>query len=271
MTRFTAQTDNPEVTVSIEQLSFEGLDGIEVTGTGEYRYRTIPGSVGVDLHLTLKNTSSAAISKISWQAEVKDPNGTVLEVIERVWNGYDIPFGPNEELGCRGYRSYNSETVPPVLSVQVRITQVFTTEELPPTHRPIAGEYLYQALSNSHMANIKEHPPVSADLTIDRMGARSVAHVTSENGLAEVIDAFVKIRIRNDHGAAVTDNYNSVRFTFEDGEVTGISLLLKNLTLPMRRGEVCYELDDFEPFWNLMSRLCGTREDDRFAHRRSWF
>lgn len=271
MSRFTMEENNPEVTVKIEELAFEGLSGIEVNGTGEYRYRNIPGPVGVDLHLTLKNTSSSAISKISFQAEVRDPDGAVLEVIERSWNGYDIPLGTQEELGCRGYRSYNSETVPPVLSVQVRITQVLTAEQLPPVHRPAAGEYLYQALSNSHIANMKEHPPVSADLTIDRMGARSVAHVTEENGLSDVIDAFLKIKIRNDHGAAVTDNYNSIRFTFEDGETAGISLLLKNLTLPMRNGEVCYELDDFEPFWNLMSRLCGTLAEDRFSRLRSMY
>lgn len=268
--RFTNEPIPEETIVALEDLTFEGLNGIEVSGSGEYRYRNIPGIVGVTLLLDIKNASSIEVSEIDLQAEVKDPEGNVLAVIETQWNGCDIPLAIQETVGLRGYRGYESQTVPPGLSAHVRVTKVLSVKELPPVHRPQAGEYLYLALSNDHMARIKENPPVSIKVGIDRMGGRKASEVTEENALAELVDAFTEVRIRNNHGAFITDNYNHIHFMFADGEEYGINLVMRNMTLPMRNGTVCFELDNFEPFFKLMAKHCGLYYEDQ-AEERLWF
>lgn len=142
-----------------------------------------------------------------------------------------------------------------MLAVRLSILSVKTAEELPPVHVPKAGEYLYQALDNEHVQNITGEMPVMFDLWIDRGGARSEGEITDPDTIRSLVDAFIKIRIREETDEFVTDNYNGFSMTFADGEQYSVSLNLYNLEYNIYGTYHIYRLGDFAEFWNLMILL----------------
>ena len=59
----------------------------------------------------------------------------------------------------------------------------------------------------------------------------------------------------------VTDNYNGMIFTFEDGTEIYLGLNLKNLEYQVYNGTRVYELEQFDEFWGWMNDL--TEMEDR--------
>ena len=101
--------------------------------------------------------------------------------------------------------------------ISIEVLEIKDTSEVKPLHVPQKGEYLYEALNNEHINNIKNERPTAIHIVIDHMGAQEIADVTDEETLDALISEFVKIKIANETNEFVTDNYNGVGFEFADG------------------------------------------------------
>ena len=127
-----------------------------------------------------------------------------------------------------------------------------TTEEAAPVHIPEEGEYLYQALDSEHLNNLPEEEPIRITVHIDQMGYGREAVFEEESGLAEAIEAFLKIKVGADDAPMVTDNYNWILFEWEDETECLIRLNLDALELYIDGRYYSYYLADDSDFWGLV-------------------
>ena len=127
-----------------------------------------------------------------------------------------------------------------------------TTEEAPPIHIPEEGEYLYQALDSEHLNNLPKEEPIRITVHIDQMGYGREAVFEEESGLAEAIEAFLKIKVGADDAPMVTDNYNWIWFKWEDETDYLIRLNLDALELYIDGRYYSYYLVDDRDFWGLV-------------------
>ncbi len=67
------------------------------------------------------------------------------------------------------------------------------------------------------------------------------------------------MKIGAESGEWVTDNYNWISFTWEDGSHTGISLNLNNLEYSVHSTPHTYTLENLDAFW---SYCAGYLEED---------
>ena len=126
------------------------------------------------------------------------------------------------------------------------------TEEAALIHIPEEGEYLYQALDSEHLNNLPEEEPVRITVHIDQMGYGREAVFEEESGLAEAIEAFLKIKVGADDAPMVTDNYNWIWFEWEDETEFLIRLNLDALELYIDGRYYSYYLADDSDFWGLV-------------------
>ena len=126
------------------------------------------------------------------------------------------------------------------------------TEEMFPIHVPQEGEYLYQAMASEHLNNLPEEEPVRITVHIDQMGYGREAIFGEESGLAEAIHTFLKIKVGPDDAPMVTDNYNWIRFEWEDGSDYMIRLNLYALEYTIDDKYHSYHLTDDKDFWELV-------------------
>ena len=127
-----------------------------------------------------------------------------------------------------------------------------TTEEAHPIHLPQEGEYLYQAMASEHLNALPEEEPVRITVHIDQMGYGREAAFEEKSGLEEVIEAFLKIKVGPDNAPMVTDNYNWIRFEWEDGSDTMIRLNLYALEYYTDGRYHSYYLAYDKDFWELV-------------------
>ena len=132
-------------------------------------------------------------------------------------------------------------------------------EEKPPVHIPQAGEYLYQALNDEKLANIKEEPPVELSFHVDLGGYGRTAVFKEKSALDQAVSLLCGIKIGEESGEWVTDNYNWIRLTWEDGTGTFISLNLNNLEYFTESVPRTWRLEDLDKFWSYAS---GYLEED---------
>ena len=127
-----------------------------------------------------------------------------------------------------------------------------TTEQVSPTHVPQEGEYLYQAMASEHLNILPEEEPIRITVHIDQMGYGREAVFEEKSGLEEAIEAFLKIKVGPDDAPMVTDNYNWIRFEWEDGSDFMIRLNLYALEFYSDGRYHSYYLDDDKDFWELV-------------------
>lgn len=229
-------------------------DVIEIhTVNCEYEMRPQMQSVIYRLEIALTNNSDQEIMEIKYQIRFLDQEGHELYSGWDVYNGQDTPVKPGETVIAEASARLEIEEEP--ASCEEKVLEVYTSEELPPIHLPQEGELLIRALSDEHMEHLAENPPVKIRMWIDRMGDLSEAEITDEKTIQEIIEAFSVIKIGKETWEVVTDNYNGLIFTFEDGTEVGISLNLKNLEYSIYHSCQYNELEDFEEFWSLMRNL----------------
>ena len=126
------------------------------------------------------------------------------------------------------------------------------TAEAAPVHIPEEGEYLYQALDSEHLNNLPEEEPIRITVHIDQMGYGREAVFEEESGLAEALEAFLKIKVGADDAPMVTDNYNWIWFEWEDEAEYLIRLNLDALELYIDGRYYSYYLADDSDFWGLV-------------------
>ena len=111
------------------------------------------------------------------------------------------------------------------------------------------GDYLYQTLDDGKLAKIKEEPPVELSFHIDQGGYGRTAVFKEGNGLDQAVKLLCDIRIAEEAWEWVTDNYNWIMLTWEDGSSSFISLNLYSLEYYVHSNPHTYRLENLDAFW----------------------
>lgn len=216
----------------------------------EYRYNEKTHSVIFQIDTELTNHSDAGLMQIEYLITFLDENGEEMSHATPKFNGQDTPLKPGDSTVHYRGGQFKSDVIPSEISYE--ILKVTTEEEMPPVHVPKAGELVYQALNDPNLLNILEEPPVSVELWIDHGGARDEGILESPEEISEFVEAFTKVRIEEENGEWVTDNYNGLCMTFANGETYWISLILHNLEYNIYGEWHIFKLTDSEDFWKIM-------------------
>ena len=198
---------------------------------------------------TLENNSDEGIMKVIYTFSLIDVNGEEYRSFGEVYDGEDaaLPAHTTIEFNLDDVK-WGPQSIP--AAVEIGVSSVQTEAELPPVHLPQTGEYLYQALGNEKLANIREEMPVELSFHVDQGGYGRTATIKAGDALDKAIDFFCDIKIGAESGEWVTDNYNWIDFTWADGSHTGISLNLYNLEYYAHSTPHTYELENLDAFWS---------------------
>ncbi len=208
----------------------------------------------------LENQTDAGLMKIGYELKLLDEDGEELDRIYWSWTGEEFPLTPGNSLENLSHGQIQIDKE--VKQILIMVNSALTEEDMPPIHVPQPGEYVYQALNSEHLKNIANDPPVQFDLWIDRGGARWETSVTDPETIDRLVEALMRVRIFEETGIFVTDNYNGFSMTFADGSSYWVSLNLTSLEYFVYGNDHIYSLADFEDFWELMHEL--TEETDYF-------
>ena len=146
---------------------------------------------------------------------------------------------------------WGAQSVP--VSVSISVGSVKTETELPPVKLPETGEPLYLALGDERLADIKAAPPVALAFHIDQGGYGRTAVFGPGPQLDQAVGLLCDIRVAGEVKELVSDNYNSIALTWEDGSVTIIPLNLRNLEFSSHSTSHVYTLQGLDAFWNYAS------------------
>lgn len=205
-----------------------------------------------ELDTQLLNHSETSLMEIKYRFSFLDRSGAEIHALTIVWNGQDTPLKPGEKIlhNFRGQIPYEGN----LHHVTAEVLGVTTEEEMPPIHVPQPDEFLYQALANEDVNQIRENPPVSVKLWIDRSGDVTETVLDTPEELAAFTEAFTKVRIAGESGMWATDNYNGLSLTFANGETYTIGLNLNSLEYRIYGKEYVFELKDDDAFWKFFKR-----------------
>lgn len=198
---------------------------------------------------TIENTSDEGIMQVIYTFALIDENGEEFRSFGEVYDGEDTALAAHTRIDfSHDGIKWGKQSVP--AAVEIGISSVKTEEELPPEHVPQKGEYLYLALGDEKLARIKEEPPVELSFHVDQGGYGRTATFTEGDALDWAVELLCEIRIGEESGEWVTDNYNGIYLTWADGSHTGISLNLSNLEHTVHSSLHTYELEHLDEFWS---------------------
>lgn len=207
---------------------------------------------------TLENNSDEGIMRVIYTFSLIDENGEVFRSFGKVYDGEDAALPPHATIDFNlDDIKWGPQSIP--AAVEIGVSSVQTDTELPPAHLPRTGEYLYRALSDERLANIREEMPAELSFHVDQGGYGRTVSFKAGNGLEKAIDLFCAIKIGKESGEWVTDNYNWIEITWADGSRSGISLNLYNLEYYVHSSPHTYELENLDAFW---SYCAGFLEED---------
>ena len=225
------------------------LDGVTVTLKEATAQRT--DTLGFDYTLSgmIENNSDEGIMQVIYTFALIDENGEEFRSFGIVYDGEDkaLPPGASADFFHDDIR-WGKQSIP--AAVEIGISSVKTEKELPPAHVPQMGEYLYQALGDEKLANIKEEPPIELSFHVDQGGYGRTAEFTQGEALDKAVELLCAIKIGAESGEWVTDNYNGIGLKWADGTYTGISLNLRNLEYWVHSNIHTYELENLGEFWS---------------------
>ena len=198
---------------------------------------------------TIENTSDEGIMQVIYTFALIDKNGEEFRSFGEVYDGEDTALAPHAktEFFLDGIK-WGKQSVP--AAVEIGISSVKTEEELPPAHVPQKGEFLYMALGDEKLERIKEEPPTELSFHVDQGGYGQTATFNEGETLDRAVELLCGIQIGEESGEWVTDNYNGIYLTWEDGSHTGISLNLSNLEYSIHSSIHTYELEHLDEFWS---------------------
>ena len=198
---------------------------------------------------TIENNSDEGIMRVVYTFGFCDKNGEEFRSFGEVFDGLDKAIPPHStiDFSHEGIR-WGAQSVP--ASVSIGISSVKTETELPPAKIPQPGDFLFQVFDDENLAGIREKPPRELSFHIDQGGYGRTA--TFEKGalLEKAVDLFCNIKISGETGEWVTDNYNWIRLTWEDGSETFVSLNLFSLEYPIHSMPHTYALEHLDEFWS---------------------
>ena len=214
--------------------------------------KTNPNRYEYSFRGTIENNSDEGIMEVIYTFSLLDENGNEFRSFADVYDGQNMAMPPHTKIpySLRGVK-WGAQDVP--ASVAIGISSVSTESELPPVRLPENGEYLYQALGDEKLANIKKEPPVRLMFHIDQGGYGRTATFETGDELARAVDLFCDIRIGNETGEMVTDNYNWICFVWADGTESYISINLRSLEFYAHSRPYIFELNQLNGFWSYAS------------------
>ena len=235
------------------------LDGVTVTLEQAFaQKKTDPERYEYTFGGTLENDSDEGIMQVIYTFRLIDETGEEYKSFAEVYDGEDTAIAPHTKIDFlhEGIK-WGPQSTP--AAVEISVTTVKTETELPPAHVPQRGEYLFQALGDEKLANIQEEPPVELSFHVDQGGYGRTATFKEGDTLDQAVELFCAIRIGEESGEWVTDNYNWISLTWEDGSYTDISLNLSNLEYGIHSTLHTYELENLDAFWSYCAEYL---EDD---------
>ena len=240
--------DAGEITLEILD-SPATLDDVTVTLETATAGKTDTGGFSYSFSGTIENNSDEGIMQVIYTFALLDENGEEFRSFGEVYDGEDTAIPPHSAITfSHDDIRWGPQSVP--AAVSFGISSVATETELPPAHIPQEGEYLYQALGDEKLANIREEPPVELSFHVDQGGYGRTATFKTGEALGEAVERFCDIKIGAESGEWVTDNYNWITLTWADGSYTGISLNLSNLEYFVHSTIHTYELENLDEFWS---------------------
>ena len=225
-------------------------DGVTVTlKSAAAQRKSDPDGYEYSFTGTIENNSDESIMQVIYTFALMDGDEEEFRSFSEVYDREDTASPPHTsvDFSHTGIK-WGPQSVP--AAVELGISSVKTEAELPPVHVPAAGEYLYQALEDENLANIKEKPPVELSFHVDQGGYGRTAVFKEGETLDKAIELFCAIRIGEESDEWVTDNYNGIRLKWADGTSTGISLNLSSLEYWIHSNIHTYELENLGEFWS---------------------
>lgn len=210
--------------------------------------KSSPDRFEYSLYGTIENNSDEGILQVVYTFAFFDENGEEFRSFGEVFDGEDTALAPHTQtsFSVEGVK-WGAQSVP--ASVELGISSVKTEAELPPAYLPQPGDYLYQIAGDERLANMKEEPPVELAFHVDQGGCGRTATFAGDETLEQAVSLFCDIRIGAESDEWVTDNYNWIRLTWEDGTYSYISLNLMNFEYSVHSSTHTYSLENLDAFW----------------------
>lgn len=227
---------------TMEKVTVTLKEAVAVKKTGPDRYE-------YSFSGTIENGSDAGIMEVVYTFTLYDEDGKEFRSFGEVYDGQDEAIPPHTkiEFSHDGIK-WGAQSVP--ASVSIGISSVKTETELPPVRLPQKGDYLFRALDDENLSDIRENPPVELSFHIDQGGYGQTASFEKGELLDRAIDLFCDIKIGDETKEWVTDNYNSIRITWEDGSESHISLNQYCLEYYAHSIPHVFELENLDDFWS---------------------
>ena len=224
-------------------------DGVTLTLDRATAKRADTGGFAYSFGGTIENGSEEGIMQVVYTFALTDENGEEFRSFAHVYDGEDEAIPPHTTIDFTldGVR-WGPQSVP--ASVRTDISSVKTETELPPARVPKPGESLYLALADEKLANIKKEPPAELSFHVDQGGYGRTAVFGKGPALDRAVELLCNIVIGPETGEWVTDNYNWIGLTWEDGSHSGISLNLANLEYFVHSTPHTYQLEHLDEFWS---------------------
>ena len=226
------------------------MDGVTVTlEKAKAERRSAPDRYEYSFSGTIRNDSDEGVMKVIYTFSIRDKNGEEFRSFGEVYDGGEKALAPHESVpfSLDGIK-WGAQSVP--ASVEIGISSVYTETELPAVHAPKPGDHLYQVLGDEKLANIKNEPPVELKFHVDQGGYGRTATFTKGPELDMAVELLCNILIAAETEEWVTDNYNWISLTWEDGSSSYISINLRNLELNIHSTPHMYKLENLGEFWN---------------------
>ena len=214
--------------------------------------RNVPPRYEYSFSGTIENNSDEGVMKVIYTFSLYDKDGNEFRSFGDTYDGVDeaIPPHGKVEFSLKGVK-WGAQSVP--ASVSIGIGSVQTETELPPAAIPQPGEPLYLVLGDANLADIRENPPVELAFHVDQGGYGRTATFEKGAELDRAVELLCAIKIGAETGEWVTDNYNWIQLTWEDGTSSIISLNLRNLEYYAHSTPHVFALDGLDAFWSYAS------------------
>ena len=225
------------------------LNGVTATLENVEISKVPNGSSVFQPTVSITNNSDKGIMQVKYLLTVYDKNGNELMSVSLTCSRESQPIGKGETVDANSH-GFQQVLENDAASMGIEVTEILTEDELPPLHVPEAGEYLYQALNDEKINNIQYEEIETFVVGIDQGGYLREASFQTSEEIETAVDLFCKIRVGEDTGEMVTDNYNYIQIIWDDGSSSNISLNLYNLELNLYGNWHSFELENLSDLWS---------------------
>ncbi len=222
---------------------------VRLVGASTTKVKEPSGFIELSTKVEIENASKEPVTQVSYSIKLIGKDGEELRSYGERYTAIDGAIAPGEkriddQTGCR-WRDDGT-----LAGISIGNVNVKTEAQMPLVHLPQTGEYLYQALGNERIANIKNEAPSKMTVGIDQGGFLREARFETPGDVARAVELFCDIRVGAQTNEWVTDNYNYIHFEWPDGSTSGISLNLRNLEFPAYGTSYMYELENLSGLWS---------------------